>query len=251
MLGETMVSRLIAFIRTMFGYAIIGLFGSIVMLPFIFNAMLPESIRFNRFYYWGVDIYFKIAVWATFLPITIEGRENIPKTPAIFAANHQSAFDIPLLGSLMNGYPHIWLFLKRYSKIPFFGFIVRRMNVVVDLAGLRKAISSIWEGIDRVKGKNRHLLIFPEGGRATDDRVHDFFYGFAVIAKETGRPVVPVIMFNVNKAYPPGSFLVNWYPIKMVVGKPFLYQEQETLDSFVERVHAWFIKQAQQYGSGA
>lgn len=238
----------LTFARTILSYCILGVLGLLVVIPCLLTACLPERVRFNKLYYLITDFFFKATVWASFMPVTVTGKENIPQGPVVFAANHQSSFDIPLLGSLANGYPNVWLFLKRYAHVPIFGFIARRMNVVVDVSGIRKAIRSISEGIDRVKGKNRHLMIFPEGGRATDDRVRDFFYGFAIIAKEIQRPVVPVMMFNVNRVYPPGSFLIHYYPIKIVIGKPFVFNTDESLDDFVERVHAWFVGQTQTAG---
>jgi 1-acyl-sn-glycerol-3-phosphate acyltransferase len=227
-------------LRTLVTYFLIGLFGFFLGIPCLISASLPEQWRYNKLYYWCTDKLFKLGIWASFIPVTIEGKENIPHEPCIFAANHQSSFDIPLLGSLVDGHPHVWLFLKKYASVPIFGFIARRMNVVVDVSGFRKATMSIAEGIARVKGKDRHLLIFPEGGRILDDHVRDFFYGFAVIAKEVQRPVVPVMMINVNLVYPPGSFLVHYYPIKIIIGKPFFIEKDESLDDFVKRVHAWF-----------
>ena len=56
-------------------------------------------------------IFYAITIRALLLPIKVVGLENIPHTPAIIAANHQSALDIPLVGNLMRCYPHIW-FLK-------------------------------------------------------------------------------------------------------------------------------------------
>lgn len=235
-----MNNTLITWVRSILGYLVIGISMCILGIPCFISACLPERWRFNRVYYWCCDIMFKISIYATLVPVEIEGKENIPHEPCIFAANHQSSFDIPLLGSLVDGHPHIWLFLQKYARVPIFGFVARRMNVVVDITGFRKAMMSITQGIRRVKGKDRHLMIFPEGGRILDDQVRDFFYGFAVIAKEVQRPVIPVMLINVGRVYPPGSFLVHYYPIKIIVGKPFFLQEHESLDDFVKRVHGWF-----------
>lgn len=232
------------FIRSIIGYLIIGILGIVCLIPLLIIACLPSRWRYdNRLYYWINTFYYKAVVFATFLPITIEGKNNIPYEPAIFVANHQSALDIPLLGSLMNGHPHVWMFLKRYAHYPVFGFIARRMNIVVDTSGLRKLVGSIHEALDLIKDKKRHVLIFPEGGRYTDNTIHHFFAGFAMLATDTGRPVVPVAMLNVNKAYPPYSFLVHPYPIKIVIGKPFFIQKDESEEQFIKRVHAWFVEQ--------
>ena len=160
-----------------------------------------------------------------------------------YAANHQSSLDIPLLGSLVGTFPHVWLFYVRYAKVPIFGFIVRRMNVVVDPSGLRKLVASLNEAARLVEGKDRHVMIFPEGGRYTDSKVHNFFYGFAVLAKKLHRPVIPVLLKNVGDVYPPGSFLLYPEPITITIGQPIHFKEHETEEEFLQRVHAWFLAQ--------
>ena len=88
------------------------------------------------------------------------------------------------------------------------------------------------------------MIIFPEGGRYSDGKVHDFLWGFAIIARKTGRPVVPVLIVDTYKVYPMGSFFVNYSPIKVIIGKPFVMLEQESDEAFIKRVHAWFLQQS-------
>ena len=237
-----MLGKIIVVARTLLTYVL----GSIVMLicfiPCFTIAALPESLRFNsRIYYWFVEFFYRGIIWSTFVPVIVTGKQNIPDEPSIFVANHQSAFDIPLLGSIVGRYPHIWMFLSRYAKVPLFGFIARRMNVVVDHSGLRKLVGSLEEAVALIKGQQRHVMLFPEGGRYTDDRVHSFFYGFAMLAKETKRPVIPVFLINVHRVYPPRSFLIHQYPIHILVGEPFFMKSDETEEQFVDRVYAWFV----------
>ncbi|MEX0940442.1 MAG: lysophospholipid acyltransferase family protein [Candidatus Babeliales bacterium] len=234
------------FFRSLVGYMIVGIVFLICSIPCFIIACLPAKWRYdNKVYYWFLNIFYKGIVWATFLPITIEGKENIPDKAAIIVANHQSSLDIPLLGSLVNSYPHIWLFLARFAKIPFFGFIVRRMNVVVDHSGLRRLISSLDTAFKIIQKHKSHVMIFPEGGRYIDNKIHKFLHGFAILAKKTGRPVVPVFMFGVNKVYPPGSFFVRPHPIHIIVGRSFTFEPDEQEDDFVERVYNWFKQREQ------
>jgi 1-acyl-sn-glycerol-3-phosphate acyltransferase len=89
----------------------------------------------------------------------------------------------------------------------------------------------------------KDLMIFPEGGRYTDGTVHTFFKGFAIIAKRTNRPVVPVYLRNTGKACPPKSLWIHDIPVEVVVGPPFSYYENEDDDAFLNRVHEWFVQQ--------
>jgi 1-acyl-sn-glycerol-3-phosphate acyltransferase len=241
------MSTVLPLIHAFFGYIALGVIGTICFIPCFIVACLPERYRLNsKVYYFFSWLFYRTIVWGTFVPFTIKGKENIPQDPAIIVANHQSALDIPFFGMLVNSHPHIWLFLSRYAKIPIFGFVARRMNVVVDYSGLRKLTGAITEAARLIKGQQRHVLMFPEGGRSIDGKIHRFYYGFVILARETKRPVVPVMMFNLNKVYPPGSFVIHPYPVKIVIGEPFFIGEHETDEAFLERVHNWFVQQTEQ-----
>ena len=230
-------------IRSLCAYLIIAIFMVVCFTPCFFIACLPVRWRYdNRVYFLFAHIFYRVINGVLLLPITVEGKENISSEPVIYVANHQSSLDIPLLGSLVDGHPHVWLFWVKFAKIPIFGFIARRMNIVVDPRGLRKLTGSIDAAVQIIKNTKSHIIIFPEGGRYIDNKIHNFFYGFAILAKQTGRPVIPVMMTNVNKIYPPGAFIMHPHPIRMIIGKPFVFLPDETEDDFVQRVHLWFVE---------
>lgn len=238
MVLRTFVSRFLLFILSVF-YA-----------PFILLALvLPQS--------WVLDsrVYFRLAqffYWFTkkisFLSITVEGVQNIPQNPAILVANHQSSFDIPLLGSLVGSHPHVWFALKDLMKSPVLRFLLPPFSVMVDMSSPMTGMRSLLQIIKLLQDRPHHCMIFPEGGRFTDGSIHDFYSGFAILAKKLGRPVIPVYMHNLNKVYPPHTFWIRNYPIKMVVGEPFVMQEEETEQAFKDRVQAWFEEQAKRAG---
>ena len=133
--------------------------------------------------------------------------ENIPHQPVIFAANHQSSMDIPLIGVLPHGKPHIWLARAELLKTWFLHIVLRRLAVVADVTSHAKATRSLIRLLKLVEGEDLDVMIFPEGGRFTDDKdLHEFFGGFVILAKALKRPVVPVSIFGVDKVYPPRSF---------------------------------------------
>lgn len=231
-------------LRALLGYIAVGIVGIICFIPCFSIALLPARWRYNnKIYYFFVQLFYKTALKASMVPVDVQGLENIPQRPAIFAANHQSALDIPVLGSLVGMYPHVWLFYVKYAKVPLFGFIARRMNVVVDPSGLKRLVASLNKAAELVENQNRHIMIFPEGGRFIDGKVHNFFYGFAILAKKLHRPVVPVLLKNLGKIYPPGNILLYPHPIKVIIGQPLFFNEGETEEEFLQRVHAWFLQQ--------
>jgi len=177
------------------------------------------------------------------------GKEHLPTSPALFVANHQSSFDIPVVGSLCTGYPHVWLVLAYYVKMPVLGFFITRMFVPVEQDNSVKAAESLRKIIRLIEDKKRHLIIFPEGERVTDGTIHSFQSGFALIAKRTGMPVIPIYIANNDLIYPPASFYIYNYPVIAVIGEAMRMQDDETEEAFLERVHAWFVDLNSQYRS--
>ncbi len=236
-----------AWIRSIFAYSGAIFIGAICFVPCFVIALMPARYRYDsRLFYWLSDLFFKSVVNFTCLPIDVQGRNNIPRNQSvIFAGNHQSALDIPVMGSLCNGMPQIWLVMSHYLKAPFLGFFVRRMNVPVYQDSIARSAYALQEVIKLTKNYKRDIVIFPEGRRIKDRRISSFMKGFAVIARVTGKPVVPVFMPNNGKIHPPGDFLIYYYTLKVVIGKPFYYEKSDTDESFSERVHQWFIEQSE------
>ena len=96
------------------------------------------------------------------------------------------------------------------------------------------------EAINLVKSKPWDLIIFPEGARHTDGKVHEFFGGFSLIAKKIDRSVVPIKIIGVNKVYPPKTFWIHFHPITVIIGSPMAHEPQETEEAFKDRVYNGF-----------
>lgn len=241
---------IVKLLRTLFCYFLAGV-GTVLFIPVcFFIACLPLKYRLdNRVFFRLLDWFYTWITYASLNPVTIHGKENLPKEPVIFAANHESAFDIPVVGSLCNGYPHVWLVLAYYVDTPVLGFFIKRMFVPVDRDVPEKAALSLRRVIKFIQSGNRHLIIFPEGTRNNDKKIHEFYEGFALIAKRTGRPVIPVYMPTTGIIYPVDSFYVYSAPLDVFVGKPMRMKEDETEGAFGRRVRDWFVDQNKKYFS--
>jgi len=237
------------FLRTLFSRFLLFLLSA-VYAPFILVAlMLPKAwVLDSRFYFRLAQFFYWATIKISFISITVEGRENIPNEPVIFVANHQSSFDVPLLGSLLGAHPHVWFALKDLLKSPVLRFLLPQFSVMVDMSSPLTGMRSLLQIIKLLTDRPHHCMVFPEGGRFTNGLVHDFYPGFAILAKKLNRPIVPVYINNANKVYPPNVFLIHNYPIKVVIGKPFIMQKDETEQAFKNRVYAWFCVQVKQVG---
>jgi 1-acyl-sn-glycerol-3-phosphate acyltransferase len=240
------LSRIGALFRTLLSRFLLGLLMLVCFIPAVFFLfIMPARYRYdNKAYYWFCHFFYRAVLKISFFPITYIGKDNIPlHEPVIIAANHQSSLDIPIVGALMGTFPHIWLATITLMSSPILRFIVPRATVLIDMSSPLTGMKSLIQAIQMINGKNRHVIIFPEGGRYTDGKIHDFYAGFVILAKKTGRPVVPIRIIGLNNVYPPKVFIMNRYPVTVIIGKPMQLQEGETDESFKNRVYQWFVEQ--------
>lgn len=239
-----MSKNFFAVVHTLVSRFLLLLIMIILAIPTIIFLLLPEKIRYhNRLCNYLQYAFYWLLVKAMLVPIRISGAENIPTTPAVLVANHQSSLDIPLMGILLRSAPHVWLATNELMVSPILRFILPRTTVLVDVSTPQAGLRTLLTAINMLYEQKLYSIVFPEGGRFSDGKIHDFFGGFAILAKKTGQPVVPVYLSNVGKLYPKGVFLMRWHPINIVIGAPMVQTADESNEAFCQRVHAWFCNQ--------
>lgn len=146
-----------------------------------------------------------------FNSISFKNKYDLPTNrPIIFAANHQSMYDIPSL---------IWFLRKHSAKfiskielakgIPSISINLRLGGGAnIDRKDNKQAISEIIKLGRRMKENNWSTVIFPEGTRAKDGQVKTFqFGGVATILKVVPNAlVVPIAIENSWKIVRFGMF---------------------------------------------
>lgn len=238
---------LLKIIHSLIARFLLFLLMVLFFIPITFYLLLPARMRYTSKLFFKIGHLFNwLALKCLFIPIKYVGLENVPKTPVIFAANHQSSMDIPLLGMVAQATPYVWMAWADLMKGPILRFVLPHVAVLVDTSTPLKSVRSLLQTMELVKQYNLHVMIFPEGGRYDDGEIHRFFGGFAVLARRTERPVVPVYIHGANIAYPPKTFWMTAYPITVVVGKPFTFEPDESDDAFKNRVRQWFVDQVEE-----
>jgi 1-acyl-sn-glycerol-3-phosphate acyltransferase len=152
--------------------------------------------------------------------VTVEGGQQLSKeTSYIFAANHLSQFDIFAL----QGYLEVdfrWLAKKELFAIPVFGAAMRMVGYIpVDRSRGRQALESINEAAERIAA-GTSVIIFPEGTRSKDGKLHSFKAGAMVLAIKAGVPIVPVAINGSYKVLPKGRLLAQPGPVTIRIGTP-------------------------------
>ncbi|OAG27491.1 lysophospholipid acyltransferase family protein [Thermodesulfatator autotrophicus] len=141
--------------------------------------------------------------------LEVRGLEHIKREQNyIFAANHQSQFDIPVIGTVL---PHriSWLAKKSLFKIPFFGWgLLAAGCVPIDRENPRKGLESLMKAIEKTK-KGFSVLIFPEGTRSPDGKLQEFKVGGFILAIKSGLSLVPIAVCGTRHVMPKGKLYVK------------------------------------------
>ncbi len=141
----------------------------------------------------------------------------VPEGPVIFAASHESALD---LFAVVAAVPRTVRFLAKRElfRIPIFGwYLSLGGHVEVDRRDHQRAVASLAAAAERVRG-GLSLIVFPEGTRSLDRRVHPFKKGPFVIACQAGVPVVPVAVSGSGAVTPKKHIEVHPGVIHVSIG---------------------------------
>lgn len=130
-------------------------------------------------------------LWAAGAKIEVIGQENIPEGTAVFVANHQSDFDIPVVLT-RTGAPRALLAKVSLSKIPGLrGWMDLLQCVYVDRSDEKQSLRALMDSTKLVKS-GVSMTIFPEGTRSKGGPVKEFKGGAFRIATSAKVPVVPI-----------------------------------------------------------
>ncbi|MDH5571340.1 MAG: 1-acyl-sn-glycerol-3-phosphate acyltransferase [Gammaproteobacteria bacterium] len=146
----------------------------------------------------------------------VEGRENIPQTTSLIFSKHQSTWETLALQTI---FPTFTFVVKRELLwIPFFGWGLAALRpIAINRSSGRSAIKQVVkQGIQRLKS-NIWIIIFPEGTRVSAGTKGRYLPGGAVLASQSGFPVVPVA-HNAGECWPRGQFLKIPGTITVVIG---------------------------------
>ncbi len=119
----------------------------------------------------------------------VEGRGHVPRSGGlIVASNHISFFDPPLIGTACVRELH-YLAKEELFRSRVLGPVIRYFNTIpirrgmADLTGLTRAIDVLKAG--------HALIVFPEGSRMRDGKLHPARPGVGMMAVNADAQIVP------------------------------------------------------------
>ena len=197
----------------------------VLFFPLIFATILSEKTY---------PLFFKIArIWAKIILLgmgfnyKISGQDVFEEGKSyVLVANHTSMTDIMLMLVLVKNHPFVFVGKKELAQIPIFGFIYKRVCILVDRSNSRSRFQVFERAQKRIQ-QGLSICIFPEGGVPEEHIVLDEFKDGAFrIAIAHQLPVVPMVFFDNKKRFSytffsgsPGKMRAKILPIIPTQGK--------------------------------
>lgn len=172
-------------------------------------------------------------------PVKVTGLDKIDTSrPCVYAVNHASAMDIPVLYVYLPFQFRI-VFKKELLAYPVVGWQLKRSGqVCIDqqkptnsIAAIRSAVKSLKAGMP--------LVIFPEGGRTPDGELKPFLPGAFFLALKAQVDIVPVALIGTYELLPMDTYHIKCRPLEMRVGEPIstVGMTMRDMEAVSARVH--------------
>jgi 1-acyl-sn-glycerol-3-phosphate acyltransferase len=160
-----------------------------------------------------------------------------PHRPAVYASNHQSLFDIPVLVLTMPA-DFRMVAKKSLLYVPIFGQALWLAGFLfIDRSNKERAIATLDRAAARLR-RGTSIVVFAEGTRSRDGTLLPFKRGGFVLAIQAAVPVVPVAIRGGQSILAKGSLSLRPGTMEVRFGAPvettaYGYDSRDRLASIV------------------
>lgn len=181
----------------------------IIVIPICLTFLIREPL--------GTEIFRQLSkAWMiVFLnvsgcPLKVKGKEHFKrKETYVVVCNHNSLMDVPITTPFIPG-ANKTIAKKSMAKVPLFGWIYTRGAVLVDRNSDESRRKS-FEEMKRTLAEGLHMVVYPEGTRnKTNDPLKSFYDGAFKLAADTGKRIIPTVIFNTRTVLPPSKVFFFW-----------------------------------------
>jgi 1-acyl-sn-glycerol-3-phosphate acyltransferase len=196
--------------------------------------------RSGRRLHWFSHAWSWLIMKSILSPVKVTGLDRIDTSkPHVYAVNHASALDIPVLYTYFPFQFRI-AFKKELLSYPVVGWQLKRSGqVCIDQQNPAHSISSIRAALKGLKA-GLPLVIYPEGGRTPDGEIKPFLPGAFFLAIKAQVDIVPVALVGTYELLPMDTYHIKCRPLEMRVGEPIstaglTLRDMETLSARVQK----------------
>ena len=204
-------------------------FCCIGMIIWIF----PITKRYNFMNTWA-SIFTVLTKKICKVNYIIKGNVKLIKAPMVIVSNHQSMWETAGLAHILPY--HATVLKKELLIIPFFGWGLATLRPIAINRKKRGEVTLQIASQAKTAFKNGlNVLFFPEGTRASPNKINSFKLGAFRLAKSFNIPIVAVT-HNAGYVLPRSGYLIYPGTVEIIIENPIYDIEQETVESLKERV---------------
>ena len=194
-------------------YVYTGVLGVVALVCSLFDR--EGRVQHHVAHLWATIILKTVGI-----RVRVEGGERLAGLQAgVYAANHLSAIDIPVLYAKIAGQFRI-MAKKPLFRYPFLGWYLKRSGQIPIVFGdAHASLRSLNLACDALR-KGMPLVVFPEGGRSATGELQEFMGGAFYVAIRAQAPVVPMAIVGSYELLPMNSFHVLPGEVGLVIGEP-------------------------------
>ncbi len=158
----------------------------------------------------GLRQAFLFPLLRVFAPMQVEGIEHLQgEGPYIFAANHSSHLDAPLVLAALPTSLRLRLQVAAAADYfftnPWKGALVKCFLNAFAFQRKGPGRETSLERPRQLLSQQHHLLIFPEGTRSRDGQLQPFKWGIGKLAVAGPYTVIPMYIEGAHEAFPKGA----------------------------------------------
>ena len=209
-------------------------------------AQMPEGWQFSRGGVFVREVTARLVgpfLGAMMRGPRVVGREHLDKLegPALICPNHASHFDFSAIRLALG--PHHRRKIAAAAAADYFRANPGRWFLAAWLGAFafNRTGKGGAESINAAEGlldAGWHVLVFPEGTRSMTDEIATFMPGTGLLARRTGRPVLPVRIVGIRKVLPKGANRPHRAQVEVRFGAPLRVQPGEGAREFTARLEA-------------
>lgn len=180
-------------------------------------------------------------------------RASLGKGPLLIVANHPSLWEPWLMPglffprSVLHPYRHIpWCTPDPHTYDRWYLFFLRPRSIPIPRDDKRGSVHAFHRMVDILQGGER-IVLFPEGGRTNrgdtfrtapnNARIREPKHGMAQMVLRTHATVLPIWVAGAERVLPVGALFPRfWHRTTMVVGKPIVWQPDDSDEKIHEQV---------------
>ncbi len=196
------------------------------------------TMRFTRVFRYALQVLVLLPLIRFFTRTEYKGLENLAnlEEPVIIASNHQSAFDIPVISRRIKmpfavaAHPEVVfgigaggiqkILRKLLGYYSSFAYNAYPFGTAI---GTDTSLEFTGEMIDR----GFSIILFPEGERTPDGKIHEFKSGIGYIVAGMKVKVIPARINGLFEVLPRGSAIPRFGKTSVEFGKPVKFSGKQ------------------------